>query len=251
MTVLYPRLPRAEAKRLFVSVGELKPARSHHGQIFAPVGGQRATPELVGQLSERVRGLAREFGFPNPLTPGDRLPFDRRSATLLVDSMEISWSEAAAHDVWSFLALVGLPDVTRWRFGEGNVERWVASDLTRHTWARVWWRGTLFASRPDLLDRLTESDLNQILERRVVGGDSRLVIGLAQAVLDFESTRAGHRRVLIRDAAARLRRQLAFIDARALGDSEVLELCRELVAEAGRYLPTEPEAEASDSRIRV
>ncbi|MCG7418211.1 DUF6339 family protein [Microbacterium sp. ACRRU] len=246
MTILYPRLPRAEAQRLFASVAELSPSRTHHAQIFAPVGGRRATAEQVGQLSDRVRDLAGEFGFPKALASADRLPFDRRSATLLIDSMDISWSEAAAHDLWSFLALVVLPDVTRWRFGERNVERWIASDLTRHTWARVWWRGTVFASRPDLLDRLTESDLNQILERRVVGGDSRLVIGLAQAVLEFEASRPGHRRALIRDAAGRLRRRLAFIDARALGDLEVLELCRELVAEAGRYLPSEPEAEVSD-----
>lgn len=246
MTILYPRLPRAEAQRLFASVAKLSPSRTHHAQIFAPVGGQRATAELVGQLSDRVRELAGEFGFPNPLASTDRLPFDRRSAKLVVEYMDISWSEAAAHDLWSFLALVALPDVTRWRFGESNVERWIATDLTRHTWARVWWRGTVFASRPDLLDRLTESDLNQILERRVVGGDSRLVTGLAQAVLEFEASRPGHRRALLRDAAGRLRRRLAFIDARALEDLKVLELCRELVAEAGQYLPREPEAEVSD-----
>lgn len=241
MTTLYPRLPRAEAQRLFALVADLSPSRSHQAQIFAPVGGQRASAELVGQLSDRVRDLAAEFGYPNALAPADRLPFDRRSAKLLVDFMDISWSEASAHDLWSFLALVVLPDVTRWRFGESNVERWIASDLTRHTWARAWWRGTVFAARPDLLDQLSESDLNQILERRVVGGDTRLVTGLAQAVLDFEVNPPGYRRALIRDAASRLRRRLAFIDARALGDPEVLQLCRELVAEAGRHLPSEPE----------
>lgn len=246
MTVLFPRLPRAEAQRLFATVAELSPSLSHHGQIFAPVGGHRATPELVEQVSDHVRGLAAEFGFPNRLLPADRLPFDRRSATLLVDAMDISWSEAAANDLWSFIALVVLPDVTRWRFGESNVERWIATDLTRHTWARVWWRGTVFGSRPDLLNRLTESDLNQIFERRVVGGDSRLAVSIAEAVLEFEMSRPGHRRALLRDAAGRLRRRLAFIDARALEDLEVLELCRELVTEAGRYLPSEPETEESD-----
>lgn len=242
MTLLYPRLPRAEAERLFAAAEDLTPTYGHHSQIFAPVGGGRATPQDIEVLSGRLRTLASEYGFPGAIRQADRLAFDRRAAALLVNAMDVSWSEAASHDVWSFLALVALPDVTRWRFGEGNIERWVATDLTRHTWARAWWRGTVFAGREDLLDQLSESDLNQILERRVIGGDPRLVTGIAHALLEVDAARPGHRRALIRDSAARLRRRLAFVDARALDEQGVLSLCRAMVAETVQYLPQEPEA---------
>jgi hypothetical protein len=153
--------------------------------------------------------------------------------------MDLSWSEAAANDVWSFLALIAVPDVTRWRFRADNRERWIATDLTRHTWARAWWRGTVFATRPDLLAELSESDLNQILERRVIGGDPRLAIALSDALIIATRSATGQRRLLIRDAAARLRRRLAFIDARSLDDEAIVELCSTQIADSQQVLPSE------------
>jgi hypothetical protein len=243
VSILFPRLPRPVAAALFAEVDSLKPDSEHHGQIFAPVGGQRATPVDVKALGQHVRDLASSYGFPFQLAPTDRLSFDRRTATLLVEQMQLSWSEAAAADMWSFVALVALPDVTRWRFGIGNVERWIATDLTRHTWARAWWRGTVFGERPELLDLLTESDLNQIMERRVIGGDPRLAANIAEALLEADANAPGHRRALIRDAAARLRRRLAFIDARALDDSAIRILCHEMMRESARLLPQDAEAQ--------
>jgi len=57
-------------------------------------------------------------------------------------------AEAGNRDVWSFTALVALPHLTRWRFVTRNRERWLASDLTRHTWARLWWQVTVFEREP-------------------------------------------------------------------------------------------------------
>ncbi|HEY9264081.1 MAG TPA: DUF6339 family protein [Mycobacterium sp.] len=126
-----------------------------------------------------------------------------------------------------------MPDLTRWRFGsDRNPERWIATDLTRHTWSRAWWQGTLFAGHLELLDELTESDLNQILERRVIGGDARLATEIARAVLDVEKTGSVSRRALIRDTTARLRRRLAFVDARALSDDDVEDMCRGIAQES-------------------
>ncbi len=238
MSTLYPRLPRPIAERLFDQASTLAPAHAHEAQVFAPVGGRRAQPEEVAALAQSIRDLAVGFGAPGPLPRGSRIEFDRRSAELLVNVMDLSWSEAATADVWSFLALVAVPDVTRWRFRSDNRERWVATDLTRHTWARAWWRGTVFASRPDLLAELSESDLNQILERRVIGGDPRLAIALSDALIQATPAQPGQRRALIRDAAARLRRRLAFIDARALDDASIAELCASQVADALRLPPT-------------
>lgn len=237
MSILYPRLPHAVAESLYLNVEELAPAREIHGQIYAPVGGRRATADDIRALVDRVHALASEFEFPTPLSLNDRIALDRRTSRLLVEVMDLSWSEAASPGIWSFLALVALPDVTRWRFGTSNSERWIASDLTRHTWARAWWRGTVFSDRFDLLESLSESDLNQILERRVIGGDPRLVVGLAEALLNADADVPGQRRMLIRESAARLRRRLAFIDARSLGENEVRALCEEVLHETVRFLP--------------
>ncbi len=237
MSALYPRLPRPVAERLFEDAATLNPATEHPGQIFAPVGGRRIRPDEIAALANKLRDLGKEFGAPEPLARGSRIEFDRRSANLLVAEMDLSWSEAASNDVWSFIALVVVPDVTRWRFRPDNRERWVASDLTRHTWARAWWRGTIFAGRPDLLEQLSESDLNQILERRVIGGDPRLTIALADSLIAATRSEPTQRRPVIRDAAARLRRRLAFIDARALDDAAIFDLCASQIEESLRLIP--------------
>lgn len=233
MNFLYPRLTSAVAEQLYADAGSLSPALEHRSQIFAPVGGRRATTNDLAVLRASIHDLAGEFGYPAPLANRDIRAFDRRTASVLVSSMPMSWSEATARGVWSFLALVVLPDLTRWRFGyDRNPERWIATDLTRHTWARAWWQGTLFAGHLELLDELTESDLNQIFERRVIGGDARLATEIARAVLDVEKTGNVPRRALIRDTTARMRRRLAFVDARALSDDDVEEMCRGIAQES-------------------
>jgi hypothetical protein len=147
--------------------------------------------------------------------------------------VDITWAEAGTRDMWSFVALVVAPDVTEWRFGHRNIERWVASDLTRHTWARLWWHAVIFAGDLDLLSALTESDLNQLLERTAIGGDPRLVKELARAVVGTSDT-SGHRRELIRDATARLRRELAFVDPRSIDDGQIAEFCARVVNRSAR-----------------
>lgn len=244
--MLYPRLPRPIADTLFEKAATLEPATEHPGQVFAPVGGRRARPEDVAVLAQRIRELAAQFGAPDTLARGSRIEFDRKCVEVLVREMDLSWSEAACADIWSFLALIALPDVTRWRFRPDNRERWVGTDLTRHTWARAWWRGTVYAAKPELLAELSESDLNQILERRVIGGDPRLTIALSEALVEATASSPNIRRAVIRDSAARLRRRLAFIDARSLDDYAVEELCRSQIAESMTDLPnavTDGEAE--------
>ncbi|WP_350274845.1 hypothetical protein [Kribbella sp. HUAS MG21] len=157
--------------------------------------------------------------------------------------MDITWAEAGTRSIWSFVALVPLPEVTYWRFGVTNVERWVATDLTRHTWARLWWQAVVFESDPELLGLLTESDLNQLLERRAIGGDPRLVRCIARAVVQGDLAGIPRRRV-IRDVSQRLVRHLAFVDVRALDVRTLIDWCTYLVGESvasiGRLPPPGP-----------
>ena len=220
-------------------------ADSHQAQVYAQVGG-RVTNEEVRRLHKEVEIVASQFGFgTRPPSREERIAFDRAAAGRVHECMDLSWAEAGSRDVWSFVALVALPDVTEWRWQhtlpKRNRERWVASDLTRHTWARLWWQVTTFATAPEALDRLNESELNQFLERRAIGGNPRLLGALARETL-VAIDQGVPRRPLIRDTTRRLRRRLAFIDDLALTDTQLVEFARSNVLESWQALSsTAPE----------
>lgn len=228
MTVLWPRLPAPIATDEFDRIksdGPAEPRSRHPEQIYTPVGDRRATDTEIRTMIIRLTELAIEHGYPQSAPDRHRIAFDRRATTLLQDTIELNWAEAGQRDTWSFVALVALPHLTQWRFGTNNPERWIATDLTRHTWARLWWQAVVFERGPDLLSALTESDLNQLLERRIMGGDPRLVCALARSIVDHTPD-GTDRRLLIRDVTARLLRRLAFLDVHALDDTALAHLCR-------------------------
>jgi len=230
----WPQLPEGIAA---VEFGEIvasgtvpEPKSRHPNQVYSPVGG-RVSDGTIEDLIHELTKLAIPYGFPAEATDSARVAFDRAASPVLLRRMEISWADAGNPRLWSFMALVPLPHLTYWRFGFGNRERWMASDLTRHTWARLWWQAVVFEGHQQLLNDLSESDLNQLLERRVIGGDPRLTRALAYAVRAIEGP---PRRMLIRDATKRLRRLLAFVDARSLNDEQVAMLCAEVVSQSAR-----------------
>ena len=233
MSALWPRLTPSVATAMFkeAQTGALQPSSRHPAQIFAPVGGRRVAVEEVGAMATEVRNLATHHGFPGRSSVSSRISFDRAAAPLLASHMDLSWSEAASRDVWSFLALVPLPDVTAWRFGTDNAERWVATDPNRHAWSRLWWHSAVFADDVALLEALTESDLNQLFERRRIGGDPRLARAIARAVVGG-TPHGDMRRDVIRDSTARLRRRLAWTDTNALDDHKLDQLMNAIVADA-------------------
>jgi hypothetical protein len=234
VTVLWPRLVGPIAKAAFSSIvadGNVQAAMHHPDQIYASIGGRRATTAEIRSLIEATTAVAESFGYPGPGNDGQRIGFDRAVAKVVRDAIDISWAEAGNREVWSFVSIVALPHLTMWRFGSRNAERWVATDLTRHTWARLWWQDVVFGRDPQLLPLLAESDLNQLLERRSIGGDARLVRAIASAVLEQVGAGA-ERRPLFRSVTARVRRRLAFIEPRAMSEQDLLEMCRHLTAES-------------------
>ncbi|MFI6328534.1 hypothetical protein ACIBBG_09615 [Micromonospora chersina] len=239
MSELWPHLPAVVAAAMYIQLknGDAPaPRSSHPDQIWAPVGGRVSTNRVRG-LVDALTSLGEKYGFPESAVPEARVAFDRSAAAILRSHMDLSWAEAGNRDLWSFTSLVALPHLTKWRFGTDNRERWVATDLTRHTWARLWWQAVVFAEHEQILAALTESDLNQLLERRSIGGDPRLVRETARAVTEL-SGNAPRRRV-IRDVTLRLMRYLAFVDVRALTDQQIRDLCSKLTTETLRRLPGE------------
>lgn len=231
MSELWPHLPAVVGAAVYAEVAAGRPpapVTSHPDQTWAPVGGRVPTKQ-VQELIDAITTLAEEYDFPEPAGNDARISFDRDAAKVIRSQLDLSWAEAGNRDLWSFLSLVALPHVTMWRFGPGNKERWIATDLTRHTWARLWWQAVVFAGHEHVLAALSESDLNQLLERRSIGGDPRLVREMARAVTELSANAT--RRPVIRDVTARLRRHLAFLDVRALSDQQVRDLCRSLTNE--------------------
>lgn len=208
---------------------------SHAANYYAAVGGQRADRELIRKVRQLIVEEANAAGFPERSSPA-HIGFDRALAPRLVDVMGIVPAEAANKNVWTNLALVIAPDITAWRFGFNNQERWIASDLTRHMFSRLWWQAYLLSDGTvegdELLTELAESDLNQLLERTTLGGMRPVVRVLARAVV--EGPEDINRRDLIREAALRLRRRMVFIDHMALTpsqlDAEVRGVTRQAVA---------------------
>lgn len=245
MKLLWPRLPQPIADSVLGELNSgrlLAPSDSHPAQVYGQVGGRVGAQDIV-RLQEEMRVVASQFGFGTRAPSRDeRVAFDRAAATRLRDSMDIAWSEAGSRDVWSFVALVALPDVTDWRWAHTlpvrNRERWVASDLTRHTWARLWWQVTAFEHAPQALDRLNESELNQFLERRSIGGHPRLLGALASEALAAIG-QGVPRRPLIRDTTRRLRRRLAYIDDHALNDQQLAAFAKSIVHESWRQLSSQ------------
>ncbi|WP_132994093.1 hypothetical protein [Gordonia zhaorongruii] len=236
--LIWPRIDRSRAESLVSLVGDMEgPPKDLTTDNFAFSGiGQRAGKKDVELLRSSVVDCAERYGFKirhgydqdtDPCDAG-RAQFDAEVFKLIPDLMPMNWSEAGSREVWSWCALALLPDVTHWRWkwsgqrGRWNPERWIASDFTRHTWARQWWRAVQLHSAPTVVDELLESDFNQLTERaNTIGASPRLVSVFAEQYLAMIPGASVERRALIRDATQRLLRELAFIDDGSLGDNEI------------------------------
>jgi hypothetical protein len=184
MGVLYPRLLAEQAKTLHdlyrtLEIAELGRRHStvHDSSIFAAVGGDRAGIEDLAALRVAVLQLATTQGFPGESTRDARRDFDLQVAEFLHSGMQMVPAEAAAGDVWAFLALVLLPDVAYWRYPQPPGDRVLGTDITRHVFGRLWWRAHLVYSSDDAapygaLGILGEAAFDQIYARRKALGAS-------------------------------------------------------------------------------
>lgn len=218
-----------------------------YGVVFAATGPPRITEGELDELRADVLAAAKTSGFPGDRPADTGLGrFDRAISGVWRDKGLLFPAEAAVPEVWSFHALVLLPDVAFWRFPPArkgdkrpNRERFVGSDLTRHAFGRLWWRAhmvTARASDPDaalgLLGVLGEADLDQILSRRrAYGGSPEVFRGILGAwerraseppLNELAGSTAG--REVLRDFLKRLLRRGAFI-ALDLLDGPALTRC--------------------------
>ncbi|GAA3594870.1 DUF6339 family protein [Kribbella ginsengisoli] len=209
MGVLYPRLLAEQARTLHelyrtLEIAELsrRHSTSHDSSIFAAIGGDRARVEDLAALRAGVVQLAAEYGFPGESTRDARREFDLRIAEFLHSGMQMVPAEAAAGDVWAFLALVLLPDVSYWRYPRPPGDRVLATDITRHVFGRLWWRAQLVYSNDDqvpyeALGVLGEAAFDQIYARRkALGASPHLVKAILRTWTSLDLAELDERDVL-------------------------------------------------------
>jgi hypothetical protein len=237
-SILYPRLLDAAAidmhrryTRLTVEELQEKHAFRHPSAVFAATGGNRVPVQHLEDLRTGVLEVAEKAGYPGGGRRRDHSEFDLEIARLLHERMGLVAAEAAVRPVWAFLALVVLPDISYWRYRDPPVDRILGTDITRHVWARLWWRAHLSAVPNEanpyrLIDTFNESDFDQIFARRALLGGSRSVIrALSEIWPSVDKGGFPDRRVL-RDVLKRLLRGAAVIEFDALGYADLCEEIR-------------------------
>lgn len=246
MTTLYPRLPIHEGRRQLREWSGRRPEElkasamlSHEAATFAPTGGVPVSSEHLGGLTTSVRDLAGRFGYPAATSERHGTQFDRASAQVLHETMNLSAAEAAEPDIWTFLACCLLPDVVMWRWGTRNEERWLGQGLVRHAFGRLWWQAHVLRVGHDyaLLWGLSEADLNQVFERRTIGGNPPLARALVRELASLNSDRSLlPRRDVLRDVTKRVRRLLPYTAFAGVAEEDIGRRISALVRESVREL---------------
>lgn len=234
MTLLWPRLQTAAARAHFLELRDLsrqdlidRASTEHPLQTYASTGGSRISRVQLDVVRKRIVEAASEFGYPHKRPKRKRLVhFDRTLAPILFEEAHMAVGEALERSVWTFMSLVLAPDVTEWRFGFDTEERWICSDRTRHMFSRLWWQVHSLSVEngggrdTTLLNDLSESELNQVLERTTIGGFPPLAQAIARRLVERTDGQT-NRRELFRQSNLRLLRLLAVVDPYALSDEEL------------------------------
>ncbi len=231
--ILLPRLPQPAADRVledFLSdvSSTFDPDRLPDAARFAPTGGTRITPSQLQSLRDGLEEIAVASGFDRDAKSNDLAKFDSMTAAWLADFDHLQDSEALRDDVWAFVAIVIVPDIVQWRFGNTR-DRYRGG--VRNTLQRLWLRGRILdrgqlaRDRWGLLDALTEDAFVQIFERPSLGADPVLARALAEAWVRA-SARFGKNQMepIMRRAALRVRVQNEILSITFLTQAKLAEL---------------------------
>ena len=229
---LFPRLQGALALNRLAEISDFGIAElsghvkyTHSGGEYAPTGGAHLPEAVLSDVRETLLAVASESGFPDQRSRDGAAAFDASGARKLYEELPISPGEAARSDAWSFLTILVLPDIARWRFPKAGSERFIGG--VRNSFQRLWWRAHVFQDRfaddPfHLLKELDEDTMVGIMERPGISSNPRLALelGLAAVVLS-EKVPKQRLEDARRDALKRVRQRIPLVCFDALGD-EVL-----------------------------
>lgn len=254
---VYPRLTDRAALALRDEMLGMTPeeaaekhALDHPAAHYAAVGGRRIKPDEL----RVVRKTALEAVEPwlslsrsQQLNRGNRAEMDGPLGRALHDSMGILPSDAAHDGVWSFMALVLLPEISVARFPDGHVNRWLGRP--RNGLRRTWWRYYVLGDLTDPSEDspwrhkqpLGEDELVGIFERSTIATDRRLAVALAERVLAYEGK---DRSNFARRASRRVLADLAYTEVGILSGEELASFIEAALSVAADR-PEVPEAVAT------
>jgi len=264
---LYPRLPRPIAVALAETHMcetpeslEMRSSIEHPDAVFAPTGGSRVTTRQLEELRDCLMESARARGYPGPSSQAQRAQFDSECARILYQSMGLSPHEAAQDTVWQFVSCVLVPALVVWRWSRQEAEfsrdRFLGG--VRNTFGRLWWRAEILREPDtetpwDLIERLGEDEMVQIMERSNMMGWAVLSRATAREFLSLVDSQRWHgaetripRSELLRELQKRLLRWAAIVAIEMMTPEqirqrvrvELLEALQALQVEAGRSKQT-------------
>ncbi|MEV5457835.1 DUF6339 family protein [Streptomyces cellulosae] len=244
MGFLYPRLLADQARPLFHEYRELAVTElatrvdvTHDSAVYVATGGDRVPESRLKELREGVLDLARRAGFPDDSDRARNAEFDLTLAAFLHSETGMVPAEAAARDVWAFLALVLMPDVAFWRYPRPPGDRILGTDLTRHVFGRLWWRAQLVRApeHPEpyhALHILGEAAFDQIYARRAaLGGSPHLVRAILRVWKELDLNGLNERDTL-RDFLKRLLRLAPFVLFDGIGERALDDELRAVAQES-------------------
>jgi hypothetical protein len=249
--ITYPRLPQIVAESLLKEQRQLSIDRlsafatvSHQQQEWHPTIPTRVSERDLQLLRANIIGIAAAHGYPVQQPLGGHTLFDQQLAVHLYEQMGIVPAEAAAGGMWSFLALVLLPDVAAWRYPNRHRDRFIGSDLmigssNRHVFGRLWARVHILGAEAS--SGLGEDNVVNLFERSTFGGDPRLARFIGEAhIRTLAAQRIIRSQELMRDAMRRLRRLAVVVSFCAMNDDQLRALLEEVFTASASAVRTAP-----------
>jgi len=236
MMRLWPRLSSHDALAIWdelrgkpVSALQESAAFDHDYATFTATGGVRMTGDELRSLRSKLLGAATTAGFPNPSDTNSRRTFDQDAMVILHGDSEIPHEEAAKEGMWSFMALVLLPDVAVWRYPDTSTsERFIGNAALRNVFQRLWWRADVFRMEDQedpysIPASLREDAAVQILERPGLAINRRLARSIATILtgLEAELPKSVSAEAFWRDVVKWIRQQMPVVDVSIMRDEEL------------------------------
>lgn len=244
MATLYPRVGNRVALDIYNEIGELSiselrlgAACTHPQEYFASTGGNRISKEEIDLIAKTVREFAVKHGYPEKVGNSQSSAFDGELARWLSGQLAIIDGEGARAEMWSFVSLLVLPDVVKWRFQNFHRSRCLGG--RRNCFQRLWLRGKIFdlgAEADDrwrIVDKLTEDAFVSIIERPSIAENRDLarIVGLCWIEAQ-EKVGAGNMEKINRTALRSLRASFTLYEFDCLENEELSQLVHECYEKA-------------------
>lgn len=268
---LYPQLPRTlarehvkEIKALQIEDLETCYKPSMESLFYTPTGGAVIDPSTLEQLRQEMLQIASLYGYPSTISnAGD---FDAHMSQWLHENMNIRPSEACRDGVWSFIGLMLIPEISRWRFPgkDATVESRFLGNARgiKNTLGRLWWRAEYLYQEPGsfsyrgLLDRispqerllltdepyglvriLNEDELVQVTERPFLAGNRAFCRAIARAhIIAYSRSTTGRRSDLLRESIKKLLRMGGILAFEALEEHDLFHVLLEVFEQCASSL---------------